>query len=84
MLFTTKMVYLGVEPKTSKKTQKAYLMGKFMEIETSTIFEFYIPSDRIQLVTDLGGLSQFTPVGVKLEMTSYQGNVQVDLVGVQK
>lgn len=83
MIFTAKMVYLGVEPKTSKKTQKSYLMGKFMEVESSTIYEFYIPSDRLQLITDLGKVNQFTPVGVKLEMSSYQGNVQVDIVGVQ-
>lgn len=83
MIFNTKMVYLGVEPKVSKKSQKSYLMGKFMEAETSSIYEFYIPSDRLELITNLGKVPQFSPVGVKLEMSSYQGNVQVDIVGVQ-
>lgn len=83
MLFNTKMVYLGVQPKESKKSGKQYLMGKFMEVETSMIFEFYIPSDRLALITDLGKVQQFAPVGVKLEMTTYNGNIQVDLVGVQ-
>jgi hypothetical protein len=83
MIFTTKMIYLGVEPKVSKKTGKSYLMGKFMEAETSSIFEFYIPADRLELITEMGKKQQFSPVGVKLEMSSYQGNIQVDIVGVQ-
>lgn len=82
MNFTTKMVYLGVEPKTSKKTGKSYLMGKFMSSDNA-IFEFYISPEKLALITDIGKLQQFSPVGVKLEMTSYQGNIQVDIVGVQ-
>jgi hypothetical protein len=82
MIFTTKMIYLGVEPKTSKKTGKGYLMAKFMSAENS-IFEFYINPEKVALVTDLGKMQQFAQTGVKLEMTSYQGNIQVDIVGVQ-
>lgn len=82
MNFTTKMIYLGVEPKTSKKTGKGYLIAKFMSAENS-IFEFYVNPEKIALITDLGKLPQFSQVGVKLEMTSYQGNIQVDIAGVQ-
>jgi hypothetical protein len=83
MNFTTKMVFLGVEAKTSKKSGKGYLMGKFMDPVTSSIFEFYISGESLALVTELGQLKQFSLVGVKLEMTSYQGNIRVDIVGVQ-
>lgn len=82
MEFITKMVYLGYEPKTSKKSGSSYLMGKFMEVETSAVFEFYIPSDRLKLVTDLGTLQRFSEVKVKLSVSSYQGKPQVDIEGV--
>jgi len=84
MNFTTKMRYLGIEPKTSKGTGKAYLLAKFMECESSAIYEFYVPADKLQLVTDLGQLQQFTEIGVKLEMSSYNGKAQIDLFGVGK
>ncbi len=83
MVINTKLIYLGMEPKESKKTGKQYMMGKFMEAETSMIFEFYIPSDKLMIITELGKANQFTPMGVKLELTTYQGNIQVDLAGVQ-
>lgn len=82
MLVTTKMMYLGIEPKTSNKTGKSYLMAKFMERETSAVYEFYVPSDKLKLVTDMGQLSQFTEVGVKLEISSYKGEPRIDLHSV--
>jgi hypothetical protein len=83
MHLNTKMIYLGFEPKVSKKGT-SYLLGKFMDIESSSIYEFYIPSDKLQLVTDLGQLQQFAEVGVKLVVTSYNGKADINLDAVQK
>lgn len=84
MIFTTKMMYLGFETRTSKKSGSSYLLGKFMERETSAIFEFYIPADKLQLVTDLGQLKPFSEVGVRLVMSSYNGKADINLEGVSK
>jgi hypothetical protein len=84
MIFTTKMVFLGIEPKESKKSGNQYLMAKFMETEGSSIFEFYVPSDRLKLVTDLGQTDRFSEVGVKLKVSSFNSKAQVDLEGVEE
>lgn len=84
MIINTKMLYLGLETKSSKKTGASYLLVKMMEKESSSIFEFYVPSDKLTLVTDVGQLQQFNEVGVKLKISSYNNKAQVDLEGVGK
>lgn len=83
MKFNTKMMYLGLETKSSTKTGKSYLLAKFMDIDTNSIYEFYVPADKLVLVTDLGKLKQFTEVPVLLQVSSYNNKAQIDLEGVK-
>lgn len=75
-------MYLGIETKVSQKSGKSYLLAKFMEKETAGIFEFYVPAERLALVTDLGKAQPFTEIGVKIVITSYNNKAQVDLEGI--
>lgn len=84
MLIQTKLMYLGLETKTSKKSGSSYLLVKLMEKETASIYEFYVPADRLALVTDVGQLQPFTEVKVGLKISSFNNKPQVDLDGVGK
>jgi hypothetical protein len=84
MKFKTKMMYLGFKTAQSKKSGNSYLLVNMMDTETSGIYEFYVPADRLQLVTDIGQLQQFTPVNVMLGMSSFNNKPQIDLEGVSK
>lgn len=77
-------MYLGYSVGTSKKSGNSYILAKMMEQESSALYEFYVPSDKLQLVTDLGQLPQFTQVTVKLKMSSFNNKPQIDLDGVAK
>jgi|GraSoiStandDraft_45_1057281.scaffolds.fasta_scaffold07519_4 hypothetical protein len=79
-----KMIYLGYEAKTSSKSGKSYLMAKFMYQETSSIYEFYIPSDKLQLVTTIGQIKPFSEVNAVLAISSFSGRINVDLEAVGK
>jgi hypothetical protein len=83
MKFKTKMTYLGFKTGESRKTGNSYLLVSFMD-ENSSIYEFYVPSDRLQLVTDVGQLPKFTEVGVVLGLSSFNNKPQIDLEGVSK
>lgn len=82
MKVIAKMMYLGFETKVSKKGS-SYLMVKFMEQETTSIFEFYVPSDKLNLVTCIGQLKPVTNVKTTLNISSYSSKAQVDLEGVE-
>lgn len=82
MEITTEMMYLGFETRQSKKSGSEYLLVKLMEVASSSIYEFYVPRDRLQLITDLGQLQAFNPAKVKLQMSSFNNKPQIDLVGV--
>jgi hypothetical protein len=83
MKFKTKLIYLGFKTANSKKSGNAYLLVSFMD-ENSSIYEFYVPSDRLQLVTDVGQLPKFAEVNVVLALSSFNNKPQIDLEGVAK
>lgn len=83
MIIETKMMYLGFDERESKKTNSRYLLVKMMEMANSSIYEFYVPNDRIAVITSVGELQQFMPVEVTLEMTSFNNKPQIDLVKVE-
>jgi hypothetical protein len=84
MKVLSKLMYLGFETKESKKSGNTYLLAKFMEQETAAIFEFYVPSDRLQLVTAIGQSKPFSELKINLEITSFNGKPDVNLVGIEK
>lgn len=79
MIFNTAMNYLGFETKTSNKSGNQYLLVKFMDMATSAVFEFYVPADRLAVVTAVGKLKAFQEVIVGLKISSFNGKPQVDL-----
>lgn len=83
MKVVSKLMYLGYETRSSKKSGNSYLLAKFMEQETSSIFEFYIPADKLTLITDLGKIKPFTEVKTTLGISSFNNKANVDLEGVQ-
>jgi hypothetical protein len=85
MNFKVKLMFLGAgEPKESKKSGNTYYLPKFMEMKTNSIFEFYVPSDKIQLVTDMAKVQPMTETEVILSLTSFNNKPQVDLAGFGK
>jgi hypothetical protein len=84
MKFKVKMMYLGFKHGQSKKTGNSYLLVNLMDASTGSIYEMYVPADRLQLVTDIGMLKQFTEVEVMLGMSSFNNKPQIDLEGVSK
>lgn len=84
MKVVTEMMYLGYETKVSTKSGNSYLLAKFMETETSNIFEFYVKAEKLQLITDLGQSKPFTPKKVILNIFAYNNKAQVDLEGIEK
>lgn len=83
MKVVTEMMYLGYETKVSNKTGASYLLAKLMEVETSSIYEFYVKADKLTLITELGKAKPFTPLKVKLNIFSFSNKAQVDLEGVE-
>lgn len=77
MNFQGKMRYLGLEPKTSKKSGNSYFMAKLMHGQT--ILEFYVPADKILLVTELGKTDQFAEIECEFELSAYNGKNEVSL-----
>lgn len=84
MRVITEMMYLGFESKVSTKSGASYLLAKFMETETSSIFEFYVKAEKVTLITELGKAQPFTPKKVKLSISSYQNKAMVDLEGFEQ
>lgn len=76
-------MYLGFTTNTSKKSGASYLLVKMMDKTTSAIFEFYVPADKLQLVTSVGQTPQFSEVNVKLKISSFNNKAQVDLEEVK-
>lgn len=79
MIINTPFNYLGFESRTSNKSGNQYLLVKFMEMSTSAVFEFYVPSDRLAVVTAVGKLKPFQEVMVGLKLSSFNGKPQIDL-----
>lgn len=84
MKFTVQMMYLGAVTQESKKTQKQYMLGKFMNVETQAIFEFYIAGDKLALIQEIVKLKPFVPAGVTCELTSFNNKPDVTLVKVEQ
>ena len=83
MKVVAEMMYLGYETKVSNKTGNSYLLAKFMETDTSSIFEFYVKADKLTLITELGKAKPFTPKKLILNIFSFNNKANVDLEGVE-
>lgn len=78
------MIYLGTEYKVSGKTGNEYMLVKFMNHETSEIFEFYVSGEKVAIKGELSKMQALTPATVMLSISSFQGKPQVDLDGVKQ
>lgn len=83
MKFIVDMMWLGLEPKTSKKTGKAYFMAKMMNTETSEIFEMYVSGEDMPLIQK----SSATKIGavkkIALKLSAYRGEARIDFVDIE-
>lgn len=77
------MMYLGYEMKESKKSGNRYLLVKTMDTESSSIYEWYVSGDRMEVTTTVGALKPFTPVKVGMKISSFNNKAQVDLENIQ-
>lgn len=86
MEFEGKMFYLGTKFKKSEKSGKQYLLVSFMhhnENGEPENYEFYVPSDRLELTTKLGTLTLMKFANLKFKMSSYNMKPQIDLEDVE-
>lgn len=83
MRFKGIMTYLGVQPKTSGKG-KSYFMVKLMDMDTETIYEFYVPSDNVNVVSAFPTLKRFQETEVVLGLNSFNGKTEVMLDSLGK
>ena len=84
MKFQVQMMFLGAVVQESKKTQKSYMLGKFMNTENQSIFEFYIAGDRLALIQKLTSLKPFVPCAVTCELTSFNNKPDVTIMDVEQ
>lgn len=84
MKFTVQMMYLGAVTQESKKSGKSYMLAKFMNAETSNIFEFYVSGDKLKLIQEIVGLKPFAPTGVTCELISFNNKPDVSIVSVEQ
>jgi hypothetical protein len=79
------MVFLGEEERKSKKTGKPYKVAVFQKEKKGSrnpdIFKFFVSDEGLK--QELGVLQQFQPCRLTLELKAFNGNAQVDLIGVQ-
>ena len=76
-----KMRYLGFESKVSNKTGKSYITAQMKE--GNSLFEFYVPADKIALITSIGKSEEYSEVIATIGITSYKGDARVDLEAVR-
>lgn len=83
MKFTGEFIYLGVQTRESKKTGNQYSLVKLLEVKSDEIYEMYVPSDRLQLITNVAQAKKLSKVCAHFEITGFNGKMQVDLVGLE-
>lgn len=74
------MVYLGFDPKTSKKGT-SYLIAKFMM--GADVFEFYVSAEKMTVVTTIGQLQQFSECKLHLKLRSFNNKAELELDKVE-
>ena len=82
MNIVTELMFLGAETKVSK-AGSSYLIAKFVERETTTVFEFFVSAESLGLVTKLASTTPFTDIKCRLAIYSSQGKPAVKLEGVE-
>jgi hypothetical protein len=82
MKIVTELMFLGAETKVSK-AGSSYLIAKFVERETTAVFEFFVSAESLELVTKLASTNPFSDVKCKLAIVSSQGKATVRLEGVE-
>jgi hypothetical protein len=75
------MMYLGYESRVSNKTGKSYLLVKTME--NNQIFEWYVPADKLNLVTSVGQQQPFTEIKCGFEVSSRNMKAELNLEHVE-
>lgn len=84
MKFQSELIYLGYSIGTSKKTGNSYSLVKLMDQEEGSIFEMYVPADKVGVTTKLDTLQQYTPHKVTFKMSSFNNKPQVDLEDLEE
>jgi hypothetical protein len=83
MKFIVNMMWLGLEPKTSKKSGKAYFMAKMMNTETSEIFEMYVSGEDLPLIQKASGVKIGSVKKVSMKLSAYRGEARVDFADIE-
>lgn len=79
MQFQNELIFLGNQQRESKKSGKQYYLAKFMNEKTQDVFEFYVPSDKLALVTELAKLKMLSKVCCYFTVSTFNNRAQIDL-----
>lgn len=79
-------LFLGFQPKQSKKTGNEYLLVSTMLMADGglpQVFEWYVSRESLALVTAVGQFQPMQQVKVGLEMKSRNNKAEIDLVHLE-
>jgi hypothetical protein len=75
------LTFIGLSEKESTKEKgKFFHHAKFNDEENDEIFSFYMPEDKLSM---LEGIKKYSPVIATLAISTYNGQIQVNLAGIQ-
>lgn len=77
----TQMVFLGATEKEAKKTGNKYTLAKFVHDASQEVYEFFVMKEIV--MEKLNKCPKYVPVGITLELSSFQGSTRVDLKDVK-
>lgn len=83
MKFTGEFIYLGVQTRTSKKSGNEYNLVKILEPKSDEIYEMYVPSDRLKLITNVAAAKKLSKCCCHFEVSGFNGKMNIDLVGFE-
>lgn len=83
MKFLVNLMWLGLEPKTSKKTGKAYFMAKMMNVESSEIFEMYVSGEDLPLIKKASEVKIGSVKKIALKLSAYRGEARIDFSDIE-
>lgn len=78
---TFPMVFLGAVTKIGKTSGKPYTVAKFLDKETTDVYDFFVREECLAVVKEQ---EEYSVVTVMLDIVSSKGDVKVNFVGIVK
>lgn len=83
MKFNGQCTFLGYEERVSKKSGNKYILAMVRSDENKAIYNCFVADDRLSLKTNVVKAKDLQKVLCHFEMTSFNGNPQVNLIGME-